>query len=446
MRYIPNTDDDCQKMMQEIGVDDVEELFSDIPEKIKLKRDLKLPDALSEPELKEHCKGLSEKNSGHRCLSFLGAGMYDHYIPSVVNHLLSRSEFYTAYTPYQPEISQGTLQGIYEYQTLICQLTGMEIANASMYDGASALAEAVIMANRINQKNEMLISRAVHPEYREVVNTYTQALGFEIKEIPVSENLLTDVKEIEKLLSPKTSSVVIQYPNFFGSIEDIKKIAEPVKAAGALFIVAVPEPVALGILNPPGLFGCDIVVGEGQVFGSPMNYGGPSLGIFAAREIHTRNIPGRLVGETVDKNGERGYVLTMATREQHIRREKATSNICTNESLCALAASIYLCTMGKNGLKRLAELNLNKAIYAREKISQLKNFSVNTKTPIFNEFVVSSKISVDTVFKKLLEENIIGGLSLARFYPEMNNSFLVCLTEKHKKEDIDKLVSVLNTL
>ena len=446
MRYIPNTDDDCQKMMQEIGVDDVEELFSDIPEKIKLKRDLKLPDALSEPELKEHCKGLSEKNSGYRCLSFLGAGMYDHYIPSVVNHLLSRSEFYTAYTPYQPEISQGTLQGIYEYQTLICQLTGMEIANASMYDGASALAEAVIMANRINQKNEMLISRAVHPEYREVVNTYTQALGFEIKEIPVSENLLTDVKEIEKLLSPKTSAVVIQYPNFFGSIEDIKKIAEPVKAAGALFIVAVPEPVALGILNPPGLFGCDIVVGEGQVFGSPMNYGGPSLGIFAAREIHTRNIPGRLVGETVDKNGERGYVLTMATREQHIRREKATSNICTNESLCALAASIYLCTMGKNGLKRLAELNLNKAIYAREKISQLKNFSVNTKTPIFNEFVVSSKISVDTVFKKLLEENIIGGLDLARFYPEMNNSFLACLTEKHKKEDIDKLVSVLNTL
>ena len=446
MRYIPNTDDDCQKMMQEIGVDDVEELFSDIPEKIKLKRDLKLPDALSEPELKEHCKGLSEKNSGYRCLSFLGAGMYDHYIPSVVNHLLSRSEFYTAYTPYQPEISQGTLQGIYEYQTLICQLTGMDIANASMYDGASALAEAVIMANRINQKNEMLISRAVHPEYREVVNTYTQALGFEIKEIPVSENLLTDVKEIEKLLSPKTSAVVIQYPNFFGSIEDIKKIAEPVKAAGALFIVAVPEPVALGILNPPGLFGCDIVVGEGQVFGSPMNYGGPSLGIFAAREIHTRNIPGRLVGETVDKNGERGYVLTMATREQHIRREKATSNICTNESLCALAASIYLCTMGKNGLKRLAELNLNKAIYAREKISQLKNFSVNTKTPIFNEFVVSSKISVDTVFKKLLEENIIGGLDLARFYPEMNNSFLACLTEKHKKEDIDKLVSVLNTL
>ena len=335
MRYIPNTDDDCQKMMQEIGVDDVEELFSDIPEKIKLKRDLKLPDALSEPELKEHCKGLSEKNSGYRCLSFLGAGMYDHYIPSVVNHLLSRSEFYTAYTPYQPEISQGTLQGIYEYQTLICQLTGMEIANASMYDGASALAEAVIMANRINQKNEMLISRAVHPEYREVVNTYTQALGFEIKEIPVSENLLTDVKEIEKLLSPKTSAVVIQYPNFFGSIEDIKKIAEPVKAAGALFIVAVPEPVALGILNPPGLFGCDIVVGEGQVFGSPMNYGGPSLGIFAAREIHTRNIPGRLVGETVDKNGERGYVLTMATREQHIRREKASSKA-GNDSITVL--------------------------------------------------------------------------------------------------------------
>lgn len=342
MRYIPNTDDDCREMLREIGVRDVSELFIDIPEEIRCKENLNLPVALSEPELKDHLKFLSEKNAGDQYISFLGAGSYNHHIPSVVNHLISRSEFYTAYTPYQPEISQGTLQGIYEYQTLICQLTDMEITNASMYDGASALAEAVLMANRVNNRKEILVSQAVHPEYREVLNTYTQSLDLEIREIPFTKNLLTDLNEFKMLVSSNSCSVIIQYPNFFGSIEYIKDISEIAKEKEALMIVVVVEPISLGILRPPGDFDCDIVVGEGQLFGNLMSYGGPSLGIFATKEKYVRSIPGRIVGETTDKDGQRGYVLTMVTREQHIRREKATSNICTNQSLCALAASIYL--------------------------------------------------------------------------------------------------------
>jgi glycine dehydrogenase subunit 1 len=445
MRYIPNTDEDLRRMLQEMGAKDVDDLFSDIPEKLRLKRKLDLPGALSEPELVDHLKNLSEKNRGSRFLSFLGAGSYDHFVPSVVPHLISRSEFSTAYTPYQPEISQGTLQGIYEYQTLICQLTGMEVANASMYDGASSLAEAVLMGSRIRKKKEFLISRALHPEYREVVHTYTRSLDFDIKEIPFNEDLLTDTDSLEKMISSETCAVVVQNPNFFGSIEDLKRISRIAKAKEAFFIVAVAEPISLGVLSPPGDFGCDIVVGEGQVFGSPVNYGGPSLGLFATREEHVRSMPGRLVGETVDKDGERGYVLTMATREQHIRREKATSNICTNESLCALAASVYLCAFGKSGLKRLAELNFQKAHYARQKISQLEHFTVVNRGPVFNEFVVKTEIPLERIEKRLMEEKIIGGLDLSTFYPEMKGSFLLCCTEKIKKEDIDRLSDALNS-
>ncbi|HUU51011.1 MAG TPA: aminomethyl-transferring glycine dehydrogenase subunit GcvPA [Nitrospinota bacterium] len=446
MRYIPNTDDDCREMLRAIGVRDVTELFTDIPEKIRLKENLKLPSALSEPELKSHLNLLSEKNAGTEYISFLGAGSYGHYIPSVVEHLVSRSEFYTAYTPYQPEISQGTLQGIYEYQTLICQLTDMEITNASMYDGASALAEAVLMANRINNRKEILISQAVHPEYRKVLNTYTQSLDLEIKEIPFTKNLFTDSNEVKMLVSSNSSSVIIQYPNFFGSIEDIKKISEVAREKEALLIVVVVEPIALGILKPPGAFDCDIVVGEGQVFGNPINFGGPSLGIFATKEKYVRNIPGRIVGATTDKSLQRGYVLTMATREQHIRREKATSNICTNQSLCALAASIYLSTLGRRGMKKLAELNLYKANYVKKEISKMRNFSVDMSIPTFNEFVVRSKLPLEKVNEWLLQKNIIGGLALLRFYPEMKDSLLFCVTEKNTKEDIDILCRVLSAL
>lgn len=446
MRYIPNTDDDCREMLRAIGVRDVTELFTDIPEKIRLKENLKLPSALSEPELKSHLNLLSEKNAGTEYISFLGAGSYDHYIPSVVEHLVSRSEFYTAYTPYQPEISQGTLQGIYEYQTLICQLTDMGITNASMYDGASALAEAVLMANRINNRKEILISQAVHPEYRKVLNTYTQSLDLEIKEIPFTKNLLTDSNEVKMLVSSNSSSVIIQYPNFFGSIEDIKKISESAREKEALLIVVVVEPIALGILKPPGAFDCDIVVGEGQVFGNPINFGGPSLGIFATKEKYVRNIPGRIVGATTDKSLQRGYVLTMATREQHIRREKATSNICTNQSLCALAASIYLSTLGRRGMKRLAELNLYKTNHVKKEISKMRNFSVDMSIPTFNEFVVRSKLPLEKVNEWLLQKNIIGGLALSRFYPEMKDSLLFCVTEKNTKEDIDILCRVLSAL
>lgn len=446
MRYIPNTDDNCKEMLEDIGVRDVSELFSDIPEGIRLKEGLGLPEALSEPELWKHMRALSEKNTGSRYLSFLGAGSYNHYVPSVVNHLLSRSEFYTSYTPYQPEISQGTLQGIFEYQTLICQLTEMEITNASMYDGASALAEAVLMANRINNRKEVLVSRAVHPEYREVLLTYTQLLDIEIREIPLEKNLLTNMDEVKRLASSETSSVIIQYPNFFGSIEDMRDISESVRAKGGLLIIVVVEPVSLGILKAPGAFDCDIVVGEGQVFGSPMNYGGPSLGIFATREKYARNIPGRIVGSTIDKNGRRGYVLTMATREQHIRRERATSNICTNQSLCALAASIYLTTLGKRGLKRLAELNLQKANYAKRKISKIKGFSIDMDVPTFNEFVVRTKLPSDRINEKLSEENILGGLDVSRFYPELKDSLLFCVTEMNTKEDIDRLCNILSSL
>jgi len=446
MRYIPNTDDDCKEMLRAIGVRDVTELFTDIPEKIRLKENLKLPSALSEPELKSHLNLLSEKNAGTEYISFLGAGSYDHYIPSVVEHLVSRSEFYTAYTPYQPEISQGTLQGIYEYQTLICQLTDMEITNASMYDGASALAEAVLMANRINNRKEILISQAVQPEYRKVLNTYTRSLDLEIKEIPFTKNLLTDSNEVKMLVSSNSSSVIIQYPNFFGSIEDIKKISEAAREKEALLIVVVVEPIALGILKPPGTFDCDIVVGEGQVFGNPINFGGPSLGIFATKEKYVRNIPGRIVGATTDKSLQRGYVLTMATREQHIRREKATSNICTNQSLCALAASIYLSTLGRRGMKRLAELNLYKANHVKKEISKMRNFSVDMSIPTFNEFVVRSKLPLEKVNEWLLQKNIIGGLALSRFYPEMKDSLLFCVTEKNTKEDIDIFCRVLGAL
>jgi glycine dehydrogenase subunit 1 len=370
--------------------------------------------------------------------SFLGAGAYHHFIPSVVLSLVSRSEFYTAYTPYQPEISQGTLQAIFEYQTLMCQLTGMEVSNASLYDGASSLAEAVLMAYRISKKKKVLLSEAIHPEYRRVIQTYIDPDQQEVVLIPYRKDEgRTDEKILVNLLNEDVGAVVIQSPNFFGVIEDLHSIGERIHDAGGLMIVGFSEAVSYGILQPPGAMGADIVAGEGQSLGIPVSYGGPYLGIFATQERFVRNMPGRLVGETVDLEGKRGFVLTLATREQHIRREKATSNICTNEGLCALMATVYLSCLGKEGLKELAMMNLSKAEYAKKVISRIHGYKLNFAAPTFNEFVLEVEKEPEKVLEKLKKENILGGLPLAKFYPELDRHLLITVTEINKKEEID---------
>ena len=435
-------------MLQEIGLRSFSDLLSSVvPEHLELKRTLELPRAIPESDLIRHMNDLASKNmhAGDSSL-FLGAGAYHHFIPSAVWHVLSRSEFYTAYTPYQPEISQGTLQAIYEFQTFICQLTGMEVANASMYDGASALAEAILMALRITKKKEVYISEAVHPEYRQTVLTYCQFLNAEIKEIPIDKEGRTDLKSLKKVLSSDTAAVAIQNPNFFGAIEDLEGIQNILRENGTLFIGVVSEPVSLGLLKPPGHYGADIVVGEAQAFGNPMNFGGPGAGFFAAKNKYVRNMPGRLVGETVDTDGKRGYVLTLSTREQHIRRERATSNICTNNSLCAVAATIHLSLLGRDGLKKLALLNLKKTAYARETFSKINGCRIPFEVPIFNEFVLELTCNVDKANRELAKHKIVGGLNLETFYPQFKNHMLVCVTEMNKKEEIDAFAEKLGKI
>jgi glycine dehydrogenase subunit 1 len=441
MRYIPNTDKQVKEMLGRIGVKSIEELFTSIPEKLRLKTPLSnIPPAMSESDTIRHMKEMGKKNADlGSYISFLGAGAYNHFIPSVINHIISRSEFYTAYTPYQPEISQGTLQAMYEFQTLVCQLTGMEVANASMYDGASALAEAVIMAHRINRRKEVFLSRGLHPEYRQVVNTYCRYLGVTIKEIPYTDKGVSDLEWLSRNISENISAVAVQSPNFFGCIEEMRDIEKLIHGKDSIFITCITEPVSLGILKPPGDFGADIVVGEGQGLGNPISFGGPYLGLFAARERYIRGMPGRLVGRTVDANGKTGYVLTLSTREQHIRRERATSNICTNHGLCALSAAVYMSLMGREGFRRLAILNLQKADYAKGLLSGLKGCRLKFNSPLFNEFVIEAPGNPDDINRKLIAEGIIGGLNLERFYPELKNCMLFCVTENNRKEDIDKL-------
>jgi len=370
---------------------------------------------------------------------FIGAGAYYHFIPAVVSHLVSRSEFSTAYTPYQPEISQGTLQAIFEYQTLMCQLTGMEVSNASMYDGASSLAEAVLMAHRITKRRKVLLSQAVHPEYRRVIQTYIDPDQQEIILVPYQKKEgRTDEKVLLELLKEDVSAVVIQSPNFFGVIEDLQRIGEKIHDYGGLMIVGFSEAVAYGILQPPGATGADIVAGEGQSLGIPVSYGGPYLGIFATLETFVRNMPGRLVGETIDLEGKRGFVLTLATREQHIRRERATSNICTNEGLCALMATVFLSCFGKEGLKELAMMNLSKSEYAKKVISRVHGCKLNFTAPTFNEFVLRVEKEPEEVLEKLRKERILGGLALEKFYPELDHHLLVTVTEMNRKEEIDR--------
>lgn len=444
MRYIPNSPEERAEMLASIGLSSAAELFDSIPADLRLSRDLKTPAALSELELLNRFDEMAVRNPSASRVSFLGGGAYSHYIPTIVDHIISRSEFFTAYTPYQPEISQGTLQTIFEFQTLVCQLTGLEVANASMYDGSTALAEAVLMAQRVTRRSKVIASGAIHPEYLQVVKTYVQHAGIELQIVDFDESSGQTTKSLTEALDSNTAAIAIQSPNFFGCIEDVAAVAEKAHELGALLIVGITEAASLGLLKSPGESGADIVIAEGQSFGVPLSFGGPYLGLFATREKYARQIPGRLVGEAYDREGRRGFVLTLATREQHIRREKATSNICTNEGLIALAATVYLETMGKRGIQEVARQCAQKAAYASRRILELEAFSLPFSAPRFNEFVVRGPAPAQALLERLANRNgIDGGIALSRFFPDRPNDFLVCVTEINTREQIDLMVAGL---
>ena len=447
MRYIPNSPDERAEMLRQIGVASIEHLFDSIPEDLRLRDHLNVPAAQSEIELLKKFDDLAVRNPAANRVSFLGGGAYSHYIPTVVDHLISRSEFFTAYTPYQPEISQGTLQAIFEFQTLVCQLTGMDVANASMYDGSTALAEAVLMAERVTKRSKVIASSGVHPQYLEVAHTYVQHAGIELQHASFDNATGQTPLEAFNSLDDSVAAIVVQSPNFFGVIEDLAPLAEKAHSVGALLIVAVTEGMSFGLLRSPGACGADIVIAEGQSFGVPLSFGGPYVGLFATRDKYARQIPGRLVGEAYDKKGRRGFVLTLATREQHIRREKATSNICTNEGLIALASTIYLETMGRRGVQEVAAQCAHKAHYAAAKIATLAGYSLVFSAPFFNEFTVSAPIAATSLLDRLArEKEIDGGIALSRFDQKRANDFLVCVTEVNTRNQIDDLVEGLREL
>jgi glycine dehydrogenase subunit 1 len=447
LRYIPNSPEERTEMLEAIGLTSAEQLFDSIPQELRLQRPLNTPAALSEIELLDKFERLGQQNAAARRASFLGAGAYSHYIPTIVDHIISRSEFFTAYTPYQPEISQGTLQAIFEFQTLVCQLTGMEVANASMYDGSTALAEAVLMAERVTRRSKVIASASVHPQYLEVVKTYVQHAGIDLDVTGFDQTTGLSGSELAEAVDDQTAAIVVQSPNFFGCVEDLTVLADAAHAKGALLVVAVTEAMSLGLLKSPGACGADIVVAEGQSFGVPLSFGGPYVGLFATRDKYARQIPGRLVGEAYDKKGRRGFVLTLATREQHIRREKATSNICTNEGLIALAATVYLETMGRRGIQEAAHQCLQKAAYAARQIKTLKGFSVPFTGPWFNEFVVRAPgNAVELLARLAKDKGIEGGIALSRFFSDRDKDFLVCVTETNTREQIDALVAALSEL
>lgn len=436
MNYVPNTDRDRSEMLKHIGVSCIDELFSDIPEEVRLKRELQLPPAMSEHELARHMAELAQKNTTtDEMVSFLGAGSYDHFIPSVVRHVISRSEFYTAYTPYQAEISQGMLQAIFEYQTLMCELAAMDISNASLYDGATAVAEAATMACRQTRRQEIVVSSAVHPEYRATLKTYARNLGLQVVEAGIKDGM-TDLEELARLTSGTTACVILQNPNFLGCVEAMAMAGDTAHRSDALLVACV-DPISLGILAPPGEYGADIAVGEGQGLGSPMSFGGPYLGFLTCRQELVRNMPGRVAGESHDSRGRRGYLLTLQAREQHIRRDRATSNICSNEALSALAAAVYLSWLGRDGIKEVADLCVQKAHYTFEQIAAIPGFAGAYSSPFFKEFVVRTPVPPEKINEGLLRSNIIGGLPLGRHYPELGDAMLIAVTEKRTKEEID---------
>jgi glycine dehydrogenase subunit 1 len=441
--YIPTTYEEEQEMLKSIGLNSADDLFNDIPKDIQLNRELNLPKAKSELEVKSYLTSLAKKNCSLSELTcFLGAGAYDHYIPSIIDHIISRSEFYTSYTPYQPEISQGTLQYIFEFQTLLCRLTGMDVANASLYDGGTAVVEAALMAAAVAKKDEIIVSKTVRPETRQILETYAHIQNLKVIEVDMKDGV-TDLEALDNLMNNNTAAVIVQSPNFFGIIEDLKatsEIAHKVKKAS--FIASV-DPISLAILKRPGDLGVDVVVGEAQGMGMPLSFGGPYLGFMAAKKDYMRKLPGRIVGETEDKDGKRSYVLTLTAREQHIRREKATSNICSNQGLNALAATIYMVTMGKEGLKEVAMQSTKKAHYAFEELTKSGKYKPLFNKPFFKEFAITSDIDAENINTKLRKENIIGGYHLGKDYPQFKNSILYAVTEKRTKDEIDKLSSVL---
>lgn len=443
MSYVSLSDDDRRAMLQAVGVASVDELFSCIPDEIRLKRDLSLPLPLAEPELIRRFQGMAAKNSAANALSFLGAGAYPHFIPSVVDYLSSRGEFISPYTPYQPEVSQGTLQIIFEYQTLICQLTGLEIANASLYEGASAAAEAVLMAHRLKNKPKILVAGTVHPQYRDVIRTYVRHLPVDLVELAYDETGGVDFAGLEREIDSATAAIVCQSPNFFGVVENLDRVGRAARAHQALFIVLVAEAASLGILRSPGASGADIVAGEGQSFGLPLGFGGPYLGFMSCRKDFIRQFPGRIAGETRDSEGTRGYVLTLSTREQHIRREKATSNICSNQAWCALRATIYLETLGRDGLRAMAFQNIQKARYALDRLSAIPGVRRKFSGAVFNEFVLDFGGRWAEVNGYLRRNEVLGGIGLAPYFPALKNCALVCVTETHRKEDIDRLTALV---
>ena len=441
--YIANTPEDIQEMLKAIGLESIDQLFDDIPKDIKLSRELDLPKSKSELEVSSYLKKLADKNcSMGELTSFLGAGAYDHYIPSIVNHVISRSEFYTSYTPYQPEISQGTLQYIFEFQTLIANLTGMDLANASLYDGGTAVVEAALMAAAYSRKDEIIISKSVKPDARKILHTYAHVQDLKVIEVDIKDGV-TDMEALDGLVNDNTAAVIVQSPNFFGIIEDLEAIGEIAHKGKKTTFIASVDPISLGILKKPGDMNVDVVVGEGQSLGIPVSFGGPYLGFMAVKKDYVRKIPGRIVGQTEDLDGKRSFVLTLTAREQHIRREKATSNICSNQGLNSLAATVYMVTMGKEGLREVALQSTKKAHYAYEQLIKSGKFKPAFDKPFFKEFALTSDIAPEKINEALRKENIIGGYDLGKEYPQFENSVLYAVTEKRTKEEIDKLTSVM---
>jgi glycine dehydrogenase subunit 1 len=444
MRFIPHSPADVEQMLAAVGVGSVEELFRDVPAALRASAAIELPAGLPEQDVRARLEALAARNSGAQHLCFLGAGAYPHFVPALVDNVLQRAEFYSAYTPYQPEVSQGTLQAIFEFQTLIAMLFDLEVTNASMYDGASATAEAVLMALRVQPKKpRVIVARSLHPEYRQVTETYLQGAGeVELLEAPFGPDGRVDLNWLAAHVDAHTAAVLLGYPNFFGVIEDLRAVHGVAAPHGALLVTATAEPLALAVVQPPGALGAEIAVGEGQSFGVPLSYGGPGVGLFATRFKHVRSMPGRLVGEAHDEGGRRGYVLTLATREQHIRRERATSNICTNHGLVALAVTVYLSLLGKQGLRRLARLNLERAHRAAARLCTGGRWQPAFSGPFFNEFAVRGR-DAGAALARAQAAGVLAGVPLGRWYPELDDALLIAVTETHSGAEVERLAEVL---